>query len=177
MMRAAGFLAPRTRHCLVYMNHQPYGIYFLLEDVDQPEFMLHHFGHLDLDVIKRRTLAHPVLYGTSDEFDRTWADLARGGAHYGQIEAVDRAIDRGYFTRWIASTVYLDSGDNDQSLFVFNKRAPPPAWSLINWDFDGAFYYTFIGQTNTVRDAANVQGFLRQVFHALMRIPSTPGSI
>jgi len=172
LMRAAGFLAPRTKHCLVTMNHEPYGIYFLLEDPEQPEYIQHHYGHLDVDMIKRRSMAHPVIFGTADEFDRAWAGVTRGGAGYGKPEAVDRLMDRGYLARWIASTVFLDSGDNDQNYFVFDKRRPAPAWSIVNWDLDGVFYYTLLGQTNTVRNAANVMGFIRQVFGTLMKDPA-----
>ena len=172
VMRSAGLLAPRTKHALVYMNHEPYGVYFLMEDPEQPEYIEHHYGHLDVDMIKRRSMAHPVIFGTAAEFDRAWARITRGGAGYGNPEAVDRVIEPGYLARWIAATVFLDSGDNDQNYYVFDKRRPAPAWSIVNWDQDGAFYWTLLGQTNTVRNAANVMGFIRQVFSSRMRDPA-----
>ncbi len=171
MMEAAGLPGPRYRHCLLYMNQEPYGVYYLLENVEREEYLQYQYGHTNLCMIKQRASSDPLIHGDMDEYNRTWGAWAMAANEQILAAEVAQAIDLEHFTRWIATAQYLDYGDNDQSYFVFDRTRPAPAWSYINWDLDGAFYYYWVGTTNPLTNARGIFGVRRRVFRALLQDP------
>ncbi len=169
IMDAVGSPGPRTRHCLMLMNNDPYGLYFILEDVEQPTYLQEVYGHLDLDIIKHKTFSNPLIMGTWDEYNKSWAAMHKLRQDQITPDMVSQITDLRLFTRWIATCQFLGYGDNNQSYFICNRRAPPPRWTFINNDLDGAFYYFIIGDTN--RLCGSIEGIRGQVFSELKERP------
>ena len=61
--------SPRRRPVRLFVNGNPFGLYLLLEDVQDPTYLESTFGHLDLDVIKEKTF-QPVKWGSRTTFDK-----------------------------------------------------------------------------------------------------------
>ncbi|NCC52687.1 MAG: hypothetical protein EOM20_15915 [Spartobacteria bacterium] len=137
VMDAIGTLTPRVRHVLFQINNQPMGIYILVEDPNDETYLAQLFGHLDLDIIKHKTL-DAVKQGDETDYHATWTALAEGPATNITLERFSQIMDPDEFIRWIAGIQYLGMEDNGQGYFVRDKTKAPPAWTLINWDMDGS---------------------------------------
>ena len=131
-MQKAGTLTPRSRLALIHFNQAVWGIRLLLEDPNDEHVLQHWFGHLDLDIIKLKTL-NPLKRGTIAAYKDTWeiAQLIKYASFAEQLVSPD------YFLRWMVGVQCLSLGDNAQGYIVRDNKAPPPAWTFINWDMDG----------------------------------------
>lgn len=169
ILRRLGLAAPRTRHILLTVNDQPFGVYFLMEDVAKLDALEARYGHLDLDVIKHKTFGDPVILGTINAHDETWGRIERGEWGPLTTNRVAQIVDLKSFTRWIAAVQYLGVKDNDQGYFVRDRRAPDEHWSFLNWDWDGAFYDFARGKLDSFRNSP--EGVRGIVFRRLMKDP------
>jgi hypothetical protein len=167
VMNAVGIPSPRTRHVLLRINNDWYGIYCLMEDPNDTEYLRQTFGHLDLDVIKMKTFDQLKL-GSMDEYMKTWGALTRLPRTDITTTHLEPIMSLDMFTRWVIGVQYLCIADNDQGYFVLNKQSARPAWSFINWDLDGAFYRpTFMSKR-----LGHPRGVRAHVFRGMGKDPS-----
>lgn len=172
VMRRLGSPAPRTDHVVLMVNSRPFGLYFLLGDVAEPDWLEAQYGHLDLDVIKHKAVGDAVILGTSAAYDEVWGGIAADTWGPVTPERVAGIVDLRAFTRWIAGVQFLGLRDNDQGFFVRDRRDPAQRWSFLNWDFDGAFHDFASGAINSLRSSAfALEGVRGKVFRALMDDP------
>ncbi|NLB65357.1 MAG: hypothetical protein GX803_02685 [Lentisphaerae bacterium] len=139
VMEAAGVQTPRRRHAMMYVNGRPYGLYNLMDDINAPEYLEQTFGHLDLDVVKEKTLT-PLKWGTMDEFNRTWGQLEEMPTSSVTVPQVAEFVDLTYLARYAAGLHYLGLGDSGQGWFVLDYKNPARKWTMVAWDLDGSFY-------------------------------------
>jgi len=137
VMDAVGTITPHVRHVLFQINNQPMGIYILVEDPNDSTYLEQIFGHLDLDMIKHKTL-DAVKMGDEKAYYASWTALSEGPTSNITMEALGQIMDPDVFIRWIAGMQYLGVADNSQGYFVRDKQKDAPAWTLINWDMDGS---------------------------------------
>lgn len=139
LMEQAGVPAPRRRPCLVMLNGKPYGIYCLVERIDQ-DLCATRFGHRDFGIAvwhdrgerkmrvgRKEELAEleEALEGLVDE-PQAHLDAARG------------LMDVGQTAKWVAAANWLALYDA-QPCLLRDRRAKGSRWFPVAWDLDYAF--------------------------------------
>ena len=66
-----------------------------------------------------------------------------------------------YFSKWAALIQALAIGDSGQGYLVRDKHKPDPAWSIVNWDFDNAF---FAPQSPVLFKSSRLKGKIHMAF-------------
>ncbi len=138
MMDLASVRSPRRKAVRLFVNGENYGLYLLVEDVQDPNYLESVFGHLDLDVIKEKTF-EPVKWGSSTRFDQEILPYTATGDRQMTYELLSELMDVATLSRWFAVVQVAGIDDNGQGYYVRNNRAERQPWSIINWDFDHAF--------------------------------------
>lgn len=139
LMDLAFVRGPRRRQVRLFANGEPFGLYLLMEDVQDPAYLEQTFGHLDLDVIKEKT-HKPVKWGSQAAFNREvlpW--VTRDGNSGMTYEVLSSLFDIRELTHWWAVVMFAGIDDTGQGYYVRDNRASGPPWTLINWDLDNAF--------------------------------------
>ena len=162
--RAIGLISPRYEVCLLYMNNQPFGLYILMDDESDPEYLRQKFGHLDFDVIKHKGVGDPVLMGKIHSHKDTWEKYAALPPEQITTNVVAGFIDLKELIHWTIAVQYLTLGDNDQGWLAFDKHQHQ--WKFLVWDLDGATHFFNQGLTNNF---IPVEGFRGYIHSALMR--------
>ena len=138
LMDLALVRSPRRRPIRLFVNGDPFGLYFLLEDVQDPNYLESVFGHLDLDVIKEKTF-EPVKWGSRTTFDKELLPFISKGGRVVTYEDLSALMDTDMLCRWVAVVQYAGIEDSGQGYYVRDHRVQGPPWTTINWDFDHAF--------------------------------------
>lgn len=167
ILRATGLISPRFRHVLFQVNKTPMGVYLLLEDPQDPAFLRHAFGHLDLDVIKEKT-ANPLKLGSDEMFRKTWQTLWRDPDRVPTLAEFARLMDPAAFMRWAASVHFLGLTDNRQGYFVRDRRLDGAAWTFMAWDLDDAFGF----RMDDSGGLPPIYGLRGDVLNGLMKDPA-----
>jgi hypothetical protein len=138
LFQETGTLATDARPVRLYLNGEPWGIYFMKERIDR-FFVEDHFSYSDFDLLQRDTELF-VEEGTDEEWNRLetlfqTSDLSDPVA-FASAETwidIDNFIDHYIIEMWAAN---YDWPQNN--LFHLRPRGPTGQFQWIPWDTDAS---------------------------------------
>jgi hypothetical protein len=168
-----GGLVSNGTWCLLYVNGKNYGVYNLVERMDE-EFLASHIGKGEFDIMKT---GNTILSGTRD----AWEELGRfiGSTDISRkenYEALKKRVDIEDFTTYMIVNLWGQNYDWPHNNWYAARRLPDGKWRFMCWDsewgFRGGPYkpdtdsYAFI-------DSGGAYGFStqRKMFIALLGNP------
>ena len=168
-----GGLVSNGTWCLLYVNGKNYGVYNLVERMDE-EFLASHIGKGEFDIMKT---GNTILSGTRD----AWEELGRfiGSTDISRkenYEALKKRVDIEDFTAYMIVNLWGQNYDWPHNNWYAARRLPDGKWRFMCWDsewgFRGGPYkpdtdpYAFI-------DSGGAYGFStqRKMFIALLGNP------
>lgn len=147
--RAGGY-APANKPVFLYLNAQPWGIYYVRERIDE-EFLARRIGPGAYDLLDAQPGRPRVLAGDRREWDRTvrffeTTDFSDPRA----LDAAARLIDLDNFTHYWLFNIYAANRDwPHHNMNMFRRRdADDGRWRWISWDADATFDFMGKGLTH-----------------------------
>jgi hypothetical protein len=136
LFRSIGTQLPHQRPVRLFLNGQPWGLYWLKERIDE-HFVENHFGLHDFDLLKHE---HGLAVEEGDADN--WNEMLRfletsdpiGAASYERIGRwmdLDNFIDHYILEMW---AINLDWPHNNN--YQYRPRVPTGVWRWIPWDTD-----------------------------------------
>ena len=168
-----GGLVSNGTWCMLYVNGKNYGVYNVVERMDE-EFMASHTGKGEYDIIKT---GNTILSGTRD----AWEDLRRfvestDLSKKENYETLKRRVDIDDFTAYMIVNLWGQNYDWPHNNWYAARKLPDGKWRFMCWDSEwgirGGPYkpdtssYAFI-------DSGGAYGFgtQRKMFIALLGNP------
>ena len=168
-----GGLVSNGTWCLLYVNGKNYGVYNLVERMDE-EFLASHIGKGEFDIMKT---GNTILSGTRD----AWEELGRfiGSTDISRkenYETLKKRVDIEDFTTYMIVNLWGQNYDWPHNNWYAARRLPDGKWRFMCWDSEwgirGGPYkpdtdsYAFI-------DSGGAYGFStqRKMFIALLGNP------
>ncbi len=146
----AGGHAPANMPVFLYLNAQPWGIYYVRERIDE-EFLHRRVGPGAYDLLDAQPGRPRVLAGDRREWDRTvrffeTTDFSDPRA----LDAAERLIDLDNFTRYWLFNIYAANRDwPHHNMNMFRQRdGGDGRWRWISWDADATFDFMGKGLTH-----------------------------
>lgn len=137
----AGGLAPANMPVFVYVNAQPWGIYYVRERIDE-EFLERRVGRGRYDLLDAQPGKPRVLAGDRKHWDRTISFFERSDLSDPQaFAAAAELIDLDNFTDYWLFNIYAANRDwPHHNMNMFRRRdGGDGRWRWISWDADATF--------------------------------------
>ena len=168
-----GGLVSNGTWCLLYVNGADYGVYNVVERMDE-DFLASHIGKGEFDIMKT---GNTVLSGTRD----AWEDLGRfiGSTDFSRKEnydAMKKLVDIGDFTAYMIVNLWGKNYDWPHNNWYAARRLPEGKWRFMCWDSEwgilGGPYEPNSGSYAFI-DSGGAYGFStqRKIFIALLGNP------
>ena len=168
-----GGLVSSGTWCLLYVNGNNYGVYNLVERMDE-EFMASHTGKGEFDIIKT---GNTILSGTRD----AWEELGRfiGSTDLSRkenYEALKKRVDIEDFTTYMIVNLWGQNYDWPHNNWYAARKLPDGKWRFMCWDSEWSFRggpYKPDNDSYAFIDSGGAYGFStkRKMFIALLGNP------
>ena len=165
-----GGLVSNGTWCLLYVNGNNYGVYNLVERMDE-EFMEAHTGKGEFDIIKT---GNTILSGTRD----AWEELGRfiGSTDISRkenYEALKKRVDIEDFTAYMIVNLWGKNYDWPHNNWYAARKLPDGKWRFMCWDSEWGFRggpYKPNNDSYAFIDSGGAYGFStkRKMFIALL---------
>ena len=168
-----GGLVSNGTWCLLYVNGKNYGVYNLVERMDE-DFLASHIGKGEFDIMKT---GNTILSGTRD----AWEELGRfiGSTDISQKEnykALKKRVDIEDFTAYMIVNLWGQNYDWPHNNWYAARRLPDGKWRFMCWDSEWGFRggpYKPDNDSYAFIDSGGAYGFStqRKMFIALLGNP------
>ena len=168
-----GGLVSSGTWCLLYVNGNNYGVYNLVERMDE-EFMASHTGKGEFDIIKT---GNTILSGTRD----AWEELGRfiGSTDLSRkenYEELKKRVDIEDFTAYMIVNLWGQNYDWPHNNWYAARKLPDGKWRFMCWDSEWGFRggpYKPDNDSYAFIDSGGAYGFStkRKMFIALLGNP------
>ncbi|TVY11944.1 CotH kinase family protein [Paenibacillus cremeus] len=184
--------APKTKHCLLYLNGRNLGVYLELEGVDRTFFR------------RRGIRMQALFYGVNDnanfsllapESNQPKASLMAGYQH--MVGTADdrrklvrfirrlntgsskdrmlalylrRRLDIDNYLRWLAGAVFTGNYDGFEQNYALYRHRPSQKYRIIPWDYEGTWGRNCFGKP-CGSDLVSVKGY-NELTRRLLRSPA-----
>ena len=168
-----GGLVSNGTWCLLYVNGNNYGVYNLVERMDE-EFLASHIGKGEYDIMKT---GNTILSGTRD----AWEELGRfiGSTDISRkenYEALKKRVDIEDFTAYMILNLWGQNFDWPHNNWYAARKLPEGKWRFMCWDSEWGFRggpYKPENDSYAFIDSGGAYGFStqRKMFIALLGNP------
>jgi hypothetical protein len=168
-----GGLVSNGTWCLLYVNGKNYGVYNLVERMDE-DFLASHIGKGEFDIMKT---GNTILSGTRD----AWEELGRfiGSTDISRkenYEALKKRVDIEDFTAYMIVNLWGQNYDWPHNNWYAARRLPDGKWRFMCWDSEWGFRggpYKPDNDSYAFIDSGGAYGFStqRKMFIALLGNP------
>ena len=168
-----GGLVSNGTWCVLYVNGNNYGVYNLVERMDE-EFLASHIGKGEFDIMKT---GNTILSGTRD----AWEELGRfiGSTDISRkenYEALKKRVDIEDFTAYMIVNLWGQNYDWPHNNWYAARKLPEGKWRFMCWDSEWGFRggpYKPDNDSYAFIDSGGAYGFSiqRKMFIALLGNP------
>ncbi len=141
LARQIGALAPETSPALLFVNGEPYGLFFLTERLDS-DYLQRHFGHEDFVFLRTKSDvgARRWQQGNRDLF--LWLQARVRALPGSELDQLETLVDVDNLIRWFLSVAFCGTTDPFQGPLLRDASSPTGRWFWVNWDMDHSFMNT-----------------------------------
>jgi spore coat protein H len=154
-----GLPAPKTTHCLLYVNDRPLGVYLEIEAVEPAFFRARRIRHRSI-IYGANDSAHfglhsPETGGPKRSLFEGYELVAGGKAARERLEAfirdlnrlkgpalkrlLARRVDIDHYLKWLAGAVLTGNLDGFEQNYALYEHLPSGKYRMVPWDYEGTW--------------------------------------